>query len=81
MQNATKNLPEIVFGSSNKADSQRLSRLVKSQQLRKIAPRVYTSNFKDNDDIIVRRNIYQILGKLFPKAVLSHRTVNGGRKV
>ena len=78
MQNATKNLPEIVFGSSNKADSQRLSRLVKSQQLRKIAPRVYTSNFKDNDDIIVRRNIYQILGKLFPKAVLSHRTALDG---
>jgi len=73
-----ENLPEIVFGSSNKALSQRVSRWVKSGLLRKLAPRVYTSNFKDSDGIIVSRNLYLILGKLFPGALLSHRTALEG---
>ena len=73
-----KNLPEIVFASSNKAFSQRISRWVKSGLLRKLVPRVYTSNFKDSDEIIVSRNLYLILGKLFPGALLSHRSALEG---
>ena len=69
-----ENLPEIVFASSVKAESQRISRLVKAGRLRKISPRVYTSNLADEPDAIVVRNLYQILGRLFSGAVLSHRT-------
>ena len=69
-----KNLPEIVFASSDKAESQRTSRLVKSGRLRKVAARIYTSNLTDPPDSIVARNLYPILGRLFPGAVLSHRT-------
>jgi hypothetical protein len=69
-----ENLPEIVFATSEKAESQRISRLVKAGRLRKIAPRVYTSNLTDSPEAIVVRNLYQILGRLFPGAVLSHRT-------
>ncbi|NQT91513.1 MAG: Fic family protein [Lentisphaerae bacterium] len=73
------NLPEIVFSASDSALSQRISRWVKSGKLRKIAPRVYTSNFADPDEEIVRRNLYPVLGRLFPRAVLSHRsTLEGG---
>jgi len=54
MQN---NLPEIVFASADKAESQKISRWVRSGLLRKLVPRVYTSNFKDSDRAIVGRNL------------------------
>lgn len=74
-----RTLPEIVFGSADKVESKRISRLVQSGRLRKIAPRVYTSNLKDAADVIVVRNLYQILSRLFPGAVLSHRTALEGK--
>jgi len=72
------NLPEIVFGSSDVAESQRISRAVRAGDLRKLVPRVYTSNHADDDEVIVKRNLYPILGKLFPKALLSHRSALDG---
>ena len=72
------NLPEIVFASADKAESQRISRWVRSGVLRKLVPRVYTSNSKDSDEAIVTRNLYLILSRLFPVAVLSHRTALEG---
>ncbi len=74
-----ENPPEIVFASVNKAESQRISRRVKSGLLRKLTTRVYTSNTIDADEVIVSRNLYPILGRLFPGAVLSHRTALEGR--
>lgn len=73
-----ENLPEIIFGSSDKAESQRISRWVRSGILRKLVPRVYTSNLEESDDTIVARNLYLILGGLFPGAVMSHRTALEG---
>jgi len=67
-------LPEIVFGSSDKAESGRISRRVKSGRLRKLVPRVYTSNTIDTDAAIVSRNLFPILDRLYPGALLSHRT-------
>jgi hypothetical protein len=67
-------LPEIVFASADSTESKKISRWVKSGMLRKMLPRVYTSNFEDSDETIVRRNLYPILGGLYPDAVLSHRT-------
>lgn len=73
-----KNLPEIVFGSSDKAESQRISRRIRAGDLRKLVLRIYTSNLVDSDEAIVKRNLYPILGKLFPGAVLSHRSALEG---
>ena len=73
-----RNLPEIVFASVDKAESQRISRWVRSGVLRRLVPRVYTSNNKDSDEAIVARNLYLILTKLFPGAVLSLRTALEG---
>ena len=73
-----RNLPEIVFASADKAASQRISRWVQSGTLRRLVPRIYTSNTKDSDEAIVTRNLYLILTKLFPGAVLSHRTALEG---
>lgn len=42
--------------------------------VRKLAPRIYTSNLEDSPEDIIRRNIFPILGNLYPDAVLSHRS-------
>lgn len=45
MENILKEpLPEIVFGSSEPAASQGIRRAIHAGKLRKIAPRIYTSN-------------------------------------
>src|SRR5687768_15221232 len=65
---------EIVFASSNKAESRRITALLKEGQIRKIAPRIYTSNFSDEPASIIKRNWYHILSDLYPEALLSHRS-------
>lgn len=67
-------LEEVVFSTSDKNMSKEISKLVKAGKLRKIAPRIYSPNFIDNPETIVKRNIFQIIGKLYPGALLSHRT-------
>lgn len=65
---------EIVFASSDPDVSHQISRLVKQNRLRKIAPRLYTTNFIDSPEMIVKRNILSVLNWRFPKAVISHRS-------
>lgn len=69
---------EIVFGSADTRISTRISREVRAGRLRRIAPKLYTSNFKDSPASIVGRNLYAILGHYFPKAVISHRSALEG---
>ncbi|MBL4649431.1 MAG: Fic family protein [Aureispira sp.] len=73
-----KNLPvhlqEIIFGSSDPTISMQISKLEKKGQIRKIAPRLYSGNLEDSPEVIVRRNLYSILGHRYPNAVLSHRS-------
>lgn len=64
-------LPEVIFPDRK---NKRISILLKRGEIRKIAPRLYTSNFVEEDTDIVRRNIWQIIGKLYPGALLSHRS-------
>lgn len=65
---------EIVISSSDPEISRKITKLKKDGRIIKIAPRVYTSNLNDTPEHIVRRNIFYILGKLYPKAVISHRS-------
>ena len=46
----------------------------KAGTLRKIAPRIYTPNFSESAETIVKRNLFHILSHLYPGAMLSHRT-------
>lgn len=73
-----KNLPihlqEVIFGSSNPSISKKISKLEKEGEIKKIAPRLYTGNLEEDPEIIVRRNLFTILGHLYPGAVLSHRS-------
>ena len=67
-------LPEIVFASSDPSESRKISTMVREGVLKKIAPKVYTSNLIDDAERIIARNIFPILGHLFPGAVLSFRS-------
>lgn len=67
-------LQEVIFASSDTGMSRQLGKLEQIGQIKKIAPRIYTSNFIDSEEIIIKRNIFTILGKLYPGAVLSHRS-------
>jgi fido (protein-threonine AMPylation protein) len=56
-----------------------LDRYVRDGHVRRLATGVYTSNVDDPIEEIVRRNVYEIGGLLFPGAVVSERShVHGG---
>lgn len=73
-KNIPLHLQEIIFATSDLAESKQLSKLVKQGAIRKIAPKIYTSNFTDATEELIKRNIFMILGRLYPKAVISHRS-------
>ena len=65
---------EIIFGSSNPNISRVLSKKEKEGELRKVAPRIYTTNRVDSLENIVRRNLIDILVYRYPDALISHRS-------
>jgi hypothetical protein len=69
---------EIIFGSPEPRVSVAISRDVKAGRLKRIAPKLYTSNLKDAPSSIIQRNLYVIMGHYFPGAVVSHRSALEG---
>ena len=67
-------LPELIFSSSEAGKSRQISKLEREKRIRKIAGRIYTSNLEESPASIVKRNLLTILGKLYPGAMLSHRS-------
>ncbi len=67
-------MSEIIFASSDSKESYKISKMLKEKKIRKIAPRIYSTNFDEAPSDIVKRNIFEILGNLYPDAVLSHRS-------
>lgn len=67
-------LPDILFSSALPAESKRLVRLAKAGSIRRVLPRVYTSDVAGRDEDIVSRNLWRLLQFRFPGAVVSHRS-------
>ncbi len=67
------NISEILFAGVDMSESNR-KKMVHEGSIRKITSKVYTSNMDDALEDIVRRNVFRIVGFLFPHAVISHRT-------
>lgn len=65
---------EIVFASSDPNISRVISKKEKDGELRKVAPRIYTTNLIDSLENIVRRNLIDILVYRYPNALISHRS-------
>ena len=66
------NVMEIVMATSDKSLSQQRTS-IKEGLLRKIAPKIYTTNLEDNPDVIIRRNVFIYLGNSI-LVVISHRS-------
>lgn len=70
---------EIVFPDGRDSrQCQMISRSLKAGRLRKLAARIYTTNLVDPAEDIIKRHQYHILGKLYPRAVISHRSALEG---
>ena len=65
---------EIIFATSDKTVSKMITVLKKEKRIVKIAAKIYTSNLNDKPENIIRRNLFVILGTLYPDAVLSYRS-------
>lgn len=59
---------------SDTSHSSEISRAVKAGAIRKIGPRLYTSNMADDPKQLVRQNLWQIISLLFPGALVSNRS-------
>lgn len=67
---------ETIFASSDPDVSHQISKLVEQGCLKKIAPRLYTTNFVDSHENIIKRNFLSIIMWRFPNMVISHRSAN-----
>ena len=67
---------EIIFSSSDSSISKKIAKAVKEGKIRKIAPRIYTSNLRDAVGHIIKRHFFDILKWRFPNAVISHRSAS-----
>lgn len=67
-------LQEVLFSTGDKKLGREIAQLKSEGKIRKIAPRVYSPNLVESPEIIIRRNLFAILGHLYPKALLSHRS-------
>ena len=65
---------EIIFASDDAVDSRMISYKEKKGTLRKIAPRIYTTNMIDSPESIVKRNLIEIVAWRLPGCVLSHKS-------
>lgn len=65
-------LPELVL--STRAASYRISREVTAGRLKKIGPSLYTTRVREPANHVIRRNLWEVMGLLFPGAVISYRT-------
>ena len=72
-------LKEIIFASDNAAESKMIAHKEAKGTIRKIAPRIYTSNLMDAPESIIRRNLILILGWRLPGCVISHKSASSLR--
>ena len=64
------NISEIVMATQDKGKSAEMRSMMKVGLLRKIAPKVYTTNMEDIPEDIIRRNIFFILGSSILRQLL-----------
>lgn len=74
----SRDWPEVVISVGDTNFTQSIRRAAKAGVLRKIASKIYSSNLEDTPENIIKRHRYQILGQLFPKGVISHRSAFEG---
>jgi len=72
-----KSWPEVLASSTEV--SAIIAKGVGAKELRPLGLKLYTSNFTDDDETIVRRNLWRVVGLLTPGSVISYRTALAGK--
>ena len=67
---------EIIFSSSDSGISKKIAKAEKEGKIRKIAPRIYSTNLRDSEEYIIKRHFFDILKWRFPGALISHRSAS-----
>src|SRR5579863_9938094 len=65
-------LQEIIFTS--KKLSRQIAKWERQRMIKKIAPRLYTGKLDLQPETLIQRNLFLILGRHYPNAVISHRS-------
>ena len=76
-KNQTAPWPEILMSSKKRA--QKIYEAVAKGEIRRLGLKLYTPNSVDDDETIIRRNLWPIVGLLAPGAVVSCRTALEGK--
>ena len=74
MERNLQSMNEVLVGSADPGVAKLLTHLKREGKVVRLAPRLYTTNLTDTPERIVRRNLWTIVGQLWPGARLSHRT-------
>ena len=69
-----QNVQEIVVATSDKTELTHRTAMLKEGTLRKIALKVYTTNMDEVPETIIKRNLFYMLGQIYPHAVINHRS-------
>ena len=67
-------LQEIIFSSRDANISRQITKFEEEGIIKKISPRIYTTNLTETPASIIKRNIFHVIANLYPGALLSHRT-------
>lgn len=67
-------LQELIYSSPDPNISRQITKFEEDGTIKKLAPRIYTTNFNETPESIIRRNIFQVIANLYPGALLSHRS-------
>jgi len=65
-------LQEIIFTDKNL--SRQIGKWEKEGLIKKIAPLIYTGKIHETPEMLIRRNLFTILGRQYPNAIISHRS-------
>jgi hypothetical protein len=74
MEKNPVHLQEIHFGSSDQKESRQIAAYLRDGLIKKIAPKIYTSNLRESAETIIRRNWFRIIAEQYPGSLLSHRS-------
>ncbi|MBT2559257.1 Fic family protein [Hymenobacter sp. ISL-91] len=66
--------PLLVFGTSDPALNRRIRQARQREELREVAPRIYSPDLTTPPAVLVRKNWLPIIQHLFPGAIISHRS-------